>query len=246
MTDKELLWLDQTEAAYAACKEKNYAHMFQLCEQALGLVAHFQEEDPRQACSLNNLAVALCLLQKQQNARKVCLHAHHFWKNAKPWIEKMTTENAGRSSLFHMRMRKKHPMDYDNLAKKLAEEIWNAGWAATLNNLAHLLRLKQRHRIAQALHAQALDFRQQGFGQEESGAVAIRSAMKPGALGETCDFGIAPVAMPFRKLAFERHWIMDEPPEFNDLGRLNTASRLTFLLSPNNFRKNEPATPLKI
>lgn len=101
-----------------------------------------------------------------------------------------------------------------------------------MTNLANLLRLRKRIHLAQTLYTRAFAFRKMGFSEEESGVLAIQTAMEQLTLSDAVGFGaISSIAMPFRQMAFERHWLMDDSPEFNDLGRLNAAARLTFLLS---------------
>ncbi|MGI9304659.1 MAG: tetratricopeptide repeat protein [Gammaproteobacteria bacterium] len=223
--DAELMWLELTEAGIGAFANGNLKTSTQRWTKASEAAALFDEDDPRRAASLNNLAVSHRFRNDNDEAERCYRLALNAWDDAKRWADNMQVSVRARSSLFHLRLERKHRELYRQAFIDKHRGLLDAGRAATLNNLAELSQYRGGTSDATRLFQRALDLRAGCLNEDDEGVAVIRQNLasisgvshKPGRV----------IATRFRERARRKRWIFDEPPEFTDEGRLMAAILLT-------------------
>ena len=81
----------------------------------------FPADDPRLATSLANQGAALVASGKTDLSGLSIRDARRIWQDSDAWIAGMSRPRMARSSLFHMRMERRHRATY--------EERWRVKWA---------------------------------------------------------------------------------------------------------------------
>ena len=92
----------------------------------LGLIL-LSREDPRFACGLANAAAAARHRGRLRAAEERHRRACQLWRSVPAWVEKIRPAPRARSSLFHLRLARRHAETYrKNLRAKLREQVEEA------------------------------------------------------------------------------------------------------------------------
>ena len=92
----------------------------------LGLIL-LTREDPRFACGLANAAAAARHRGRLRVAEKRHRRACELWRSVPAWVERIRPAPRARSSLFHLRLSRRHAETYrKNLRAKLREQVEEA------------------------------------------------------------------------------------------------------------------------
>ena len=235
--DPDFLWVQITEEAVVELDSGRLSVAVEKWQKAHDVAQDFDPGDPRLASSLNNLAIAFRINQDFEEAARYYRSAIENWESASSWIDRMQLEQRARSSLFHLRMERKHRKKYDNIARRKYHQLLAAGHAGTLNNLAELFHRTKKFQEAEQLYQQALQKRLVSMDELDSGVATIKANLA--SLSNT--FTKPPDTMSSRPLqsretlgfisrAKGNRWIVDKPPEFTDQGRFMAAIFLTHLI----------------
>jgi tetratricopeptide (TPR) repeat protein len=233
----EFFWVHITEAGTAAFERGRYRIAAEKWQSAYRIAQDFDDDDPRLAGSLNNMAIAFRIKNDFEKAGQYYRNALENWQSASHWIDRMRLPQRARSSLFHLRMESKHRKKYDNIARKNYRKLLAAGQAGTLNNLAELFQTSKRFKEAERFYHQALRRRISSMDEQESGVSIIN--MNLASLSDT--FNKLPETTlrathkskdpdGFISKAEQQGWVVDKPSEFTDEGRLMAAFFLTYLV----------------
>ncbi len=132
-TPEELFWEELSEAALALPPAEAAPYWREAAEAARLALA---PEDARQATALANLALAETLTGRATEARALLEEAARRWQAAAPWVEALAPERRARSSLFHLRLQRKHPGGYDHWSRERYAALYEAGREALARRLA--------------------------------------------------------------------------------------------------------------
>lgn len=231
-SDPDLDWVLHMERGLDELHTTGPTAAKQSWRQAGRLAEQFDDDDPRRAAYLNNLAVAAHLGGRLADADRLYRLALQTWTASWRWIDGMRLGPRARSSLFHMRLESAHRDHYDRLALREYRALLPAGRAVVLSNQAQWRWFTGDRSGARSLSAMALDERQAAFGASERGAAIMRDNRaiadddpdaKAAALLSSCTVWAPVLAEPFTRCAERQGWIVDRPPEFTDEGRLMAA-----------------------
>ena len=233
----EFLWVKLSETAASEFEAGRLSVAVEQWRKAYDASQGFDNRDPRLASSLNNLAITYRLNGNLAEAEGYYRRAIDGWDAASSWVDRMKLAPRARSSLFHLRMERRHSKEYHRIALKKYRQLLPGAHAGTLNNLAELFHITHRLQDAEQLYKQALQQRVSSMGGHESGVVIIRNNVA--SLSNTNRQPADPVTRPshapsngcvFSAQATRNRWIVDQPPEFTDEGRLMAAILLTRVL----------------
>jgi tetratricopeptide (TPR) repeat protein len=239
--DPEFLWVHITEAATSEFDGGRFVAAAKGWKNAHSVAQEFDEHDPRLTGSLNNLAIAFRINKEFEQAARCYRNALENWESASHWINRMRLTQRARSSLFHLRLERKHRKKYDNIVRRQYQKLLSAGQAATLNNLAELFHSTNRFKEAEQIYHQALQKRIGSMDEQECGeeyGVAIINTNLAN-LSNTFNksqgtmFSVSHQSKEmagFIYRAAQQGWIVDKPSEFTDEGRLMAAIFLTHLV----------------
>ncbi len=130
--DEDLTWEHIQEAAAEALAEGKWDEAAAFWETGLELAREaFEDDDPRLAASLANRAVAARRGGEAAAAAALFDEALAVWARSGPWLEALEPERRARSSLFHLRMERKHPGGYDHHSLARYRALAEEGRAAT-------------------------------------------------------------------------------------------------------------------
>ncbi len=235
---QELLWVDCCECACSEIQAKHYKAAMDYWQESLNLAESFSDSDPRHAASLNNMAVVFRLRNNLELAEKYYQLAKQQWAAAADWVKCMEIRSRASSSVFHLRMERRHREKYN---KPIIEDYLNkldAGYAATLNNHAELLQKQDKNQQARAQYALALDKRIKSNLTADTGAKRIASNLHA-SLNDNTHISnrsqninrlIEPSSLNFIEKARRENWLIDKPPIFTDEGRLMAALLFTYII----------------
>ncbi len=131
-SDAELTWEHVQVAAAEALAAGAADEAASLWETALALAREtFAENDPRLATSLANHAAGRRLAGDDEGAAAFFDQALAVWDRSGPWVEALKPERRARSSLFHLRMERKHPGGYDRHSRERYGKLQKEGRART-------------------------------------------------------------------------------------------------------------------
>jgi hypothetical protein len=99
------------------------------------------------------------------------------WQAASQWLDAMTVELGGRSSLFHFRLERKHADTYRQLARAEHQRLADAGAAACAVNLALIIHHRTPDEAAR-LYRHAIAARSAGLGVRDIGHLAAREGLR--------------------------------------------------------------------
>jgi tetratricopeptide (TPR) repeat protein len=233
----EFLWVHITEAAVSEFDVGRFAAAAKGWKSAHRVAQEFDDRDPRLAGSLNNLAITFRIEKDFEQAARCYRNALENWESASHWVDGMQLRQRARSSLFHLRLEIKHRQKYDNMVRRNYQKLLSAGQAGTLNNLAELFHSTNRFKEAEQFYYQALRKRTGAMDEQECGVAVINTNLA--GLSEISNksagtaFSVAHKSKEtadFISRAVQQGWILDEPAEFTDEGRLMAAIFLTHLI----------------
>ncbi len=235
--EKEFLWVQLSETAFLEFIRNRFVAAATQWENAYHVAQGFDDRDPRVASSLSNFAISRRIKEDFVEAEQLYQLAIERWKASSTWVEMMSLSQRARSSLFHFRLERKHRKQYDQIARKKYQKLLPAGHAGTLNNLGELYHTMSRSQCAKKLYNQALQKRLTSMGEEEWGVKTIRrniasltDLVTPQAERTVSSSKESRVDESFYSQALRQGWIVDDPPEFTDEGRLMAAILLTGIL----------------
>ena len=243
----EFLWVHITEAATAAFEGGRYRIAAEKWQNAYRIAQDFDDDDPRLAGSLNNMAIAFRINNDFKEAGRCYRNALENWESAFYWIDRMQLTQRARSSLFHLRMESKHRKKYDNIARKNYKKLLSAGQAGTLNNLAELFQTSKQFKEAERYYHQALRKRADSMDEQESGVAIINTNLAslsdsfnnlPGTAIRAAHKSKETAG--FISKAEQQGWVVDKPAEFTDEGRLMAAIFLTYLVDHTRVKPLRP------
>jgi tetratricopeptide (TPR) repeat protein len=233
----EFLWVHITDAAILEFDGGRFSVAAEKWQTAYQIAQGFDDCDPRLAGSLNNLAIAFRIKEDFEQAARCYRNALGNWESAADWVDRMQVGQRARSSLFHLRLERKHRDKYDDIARRKYQKLLSAGKAATLNNLAELLHSTNQRQDAKQHYAQALEHRISAMGDRDCGVTVIRKniacisdAAAPQSDGTDNSVRQSNIPASFLSQAEHHRWIVDRPAEFTDEGRFMAAILLTHLL----------------
>lgn len=236
-SELDALWVGYNEEALSAFFQGRHVMAIELWDKARALTRHFEHDDPRLACSLNNRSVGFRLIEELKKAEQGYRRAKHLWNKSVDWIADMEVQRRARSSLFHLRLEQKHREQYDHFARLQYQKFVMLGYAGTIANLAEMCQVTGRTKEASELYEEARQSRLQALGDDDSdcnpfqGDISGHFFQKPGSGSQSAmDRNVPAVAKPFSLLAWQKGWVIDLPPQFTDLGRLMSAIVLTCLV----------------
>jgi hypothetical protein len=146
-----------------------------LWREADAMAKTFEANDPRRAASRHALGALAAAAGDRKRAYTLYGEALDAWQNGLVWVATMDTQQAARSSMFHLRLESKHKGAYPEITRARHTKTCAAGRAASEAALAVLDR--DNERLAGAMAA-----RRAAFGRRESGAAAMAHT-----LGETIE-----------------------------------------------------------
>lgn len=130
-TEAELEWESLQEEAGQAWRAGQIEGATAKWEEAQRLAAsHFPDEDPRRATSLANRGAGLRALGDVEGGDELLQRACALWQTNGPWVEGLPPDQRARSSLFHLRLERKHRESYVAAAKRRHRAIAAEGWQA--------------------------------------------------------------------------------------------------------------------
>ena len=232
-TEADFRWTELNEGAAALLEAKQFELAADRWLEAFELSQAFQENDPRRASSRSNVAIGHRIRREYALAEQSYRQALLDWQGAQAWLKDMQLPVRARSSLFHLRMERKHRQQYDQVAVQKYQKLLSAGPAGTRNNLAELCQITDRLEEAQQLYGEALDERVSSMGEKDVGVAIIRRNMACVSNGKgQVDATTHSIHQPgegsvFSAQAALKYWIVDKPAEYTDEGRLMAALLLT-------------------
>jgi tetratricopeptide (TPR) repeat protein len=129
-SNAELIW-EQIQETAARCieAENDFEQAAELWQGALDVAReYFSADDPRLATSLVNVALARRRGGDETQARELLAQAEALWNSdAQTWIAALKPEVRARSSMFHLRMERKHKDGYDRLARERYRQLADEG-----------------------------------------------------------------------------------------------------------------------
>ena len=230
----EIQWVELSEAAMAHWAMGQFEAAAEKWEQALGIAKQFDLNDPRRASSLSNVGIAHRSRGEFSQAEQVYQQALTGWKAASNWLNKIQVGARARSSLFHLRMERKHHKQFTTNVIRGHEKLLPAGRAGTHNNLAELYQITNRLAESERLYREALEERVNSIDDQELGVAIIqknieglvhideRSVTQPNPKQTHHDV--------FSAQATRKRWVIDQPPQFTGEGRLMAALLLTHVI----------------
>ena len=236
-THPEFLWVHITETAISEFDGGRIAAAAEMWKSAHNVALEFDSCDPRLAGSLNNLAIAFRIQKDFEQAARCYRNALENWESAADWVDRMQLGQRARSSLFHLRLERKHRKKYDDIARGNYQKLLSAGRAGVLNNLAELFHSTNQRQDAKQHYTLALQLRISSMGAQDQGVAVIReniACLSDAAAPQSDKTDVsarqsnAPAS--FLSQAEHHRWVVDRPAEFSDEGRLMAAILLTHLL----------------
>ena len=129
-------WEASSETALVAYHSGAFDACARACRAAAAHRRQLAPNDPRQACTSNNLGMAALLAGDRAGARGHFLAAGRAWRQARSWVAGMAMESGARSSLFHMRLEQRHRHAFDPILRARQLSRLSAARAASLFNRA--------------------------------------------------------------------------------------------------------------
>jgi tetratricopeptide (TPR) repeat protein len=246
-SNPEFLWVRYTETAISEFNSDRFSAAAENWQSAHRMTRDFDDRDPRLAGSLNNLALAFRIKHDFDEAERIYRSALQNWESAARWVDTMQLRQRARSSLFHLRLERKHRKKYDNAVRRKYQKLLVAGQAGTLNNLAELFLSTNRVKEAERYYHQALRRRADSMDEQESGVAIINTNLAslsdtfnkpPDKTLRAAQKSKDPAG--FISRAEQQGWVVDNPSEFTDEGRLMAAIFLTYLVDHTRVKPLRP------
>ena len=114
-SNAEVIWEQIQETAARCERAGDFVEAAELWRGALELVREsLPPADLRVAASLANVAVAERRAGDEPAAIRLFDEALSLWDGSEAWVESLAPDSMARSSLFHLRLRNRHPGGYDH------------------------------------------------------------------------------------------------------------------------------------
>ena len=139
-TGAERRWEARVLAGLAAFQAGRVDDAYTAWRSAAATARAFAPDDPRRAASRTHLALCHAAAGNDRAARRAFRRALRAWGAAEGWVARMEAGRRARSSLFHLRLERKHRGRYDALARAEFAKLLAAGRAAALAGCAHFAR----------------------------------------------------------------------------------------------------------
>lgn len=121
-SNSELIWEQIQEAAAGAWLANDRGEAVALWRGALEVSEeHFAPGDPRRVTSRINA------VETEQCTAQVVVEAIESWRNCEDWVARLKPTIAARSSMFHLRLRSKHPGAYDRSGSEMLQALHRQG-----------------------------------------------------------------------------------------------------------------------
>ena len=167
----ERRWEARTLDGLAAFRAGRIGAAYAAWRSAAAIARAFAPDDPRRAASRTHLALCRAASGDAAAARRAFRRALRAWEAAETWVARMDIGQRARSSVFHLRLERKHPGGYDAIARAGFARLLGAGRAAAHAGRAHL----SRNAAAALEEAQAR--RSGGLGHRDADLAAILRAL---------------------------------------------------------------------
>lgn len=118
-TPEELYWEELSAAGLALATLPEASDYWR---EAAAAAAAFAANDPRRATSLANLA-----LVERDRADALLEEAATLWEAAGDWVAALRPERRARSSLFHLRLSRRHRGGYDHWSRERQDALLAEG-----------------------------------------------------------------------------------------------------------------------
>lgn len=124
-TNAELIWEQIQEAAAQAWLSGDADDALELWEGALEVAEeHLGADDPRRVASrLNASAVS----GEEGWDAELVVEAAEAWRDCETWVSNLKPSVPARSSMFHLRLRTKHPGAYDQQRHEMLQDLHREG-----------------------------------------------------------------------------------------------------------------------
>lgn len=135
--NRDWVWLRRSRIGTGQLRDGCTRAALRVMVRTADATDRFGHGDPRRAASLNNAGMAhACIGDPDQAA--VCYEAAiEAWdRAARDWTTSMRLGQRARSSLFHLRMERKHRARYDEMARADHRQALRAGALVSALNLA--------------------------------------------------------------------------------------------------------------
>ena len=224
----ERRWEARTLDGLAAFRAGRIGAAYAAWRSAAAIARAFAPDDPRRAASRTHLALCRAASGDAAAARRAFRRALRAWEAAETWVARMDIGQRARSSVFHLRLERKHPGGYESIARAGFARLLGAGRAASHAGCAHLARDP-----AAALE-EAQEKRAAGLSWRDADQAALWRALA--ALRQTAGDGAAAGDARQRAEAIERDPVRFGPERLSavaddgspsDLRRLEAAVYLT-------------------
>ncbi len=146
--DAEFAWLRDCEAAWACCLDGHWRAAAAAWEAAAPMAERFPAADPRRAAGASNLSLARRIRGAEGEALRLNQAAAECWREAETWLERARLTPRGRSSLFHLRLWRRHAAHYERAARADCLAALRTAQAVTFVNHAELLNARGDRRGA--------------------------------------------------------------------------------------------------
>ena len=129
-SNAEVIW-EQIQETAARCERiGDYVEAAELWRGALELVReHLPPADLRLAASLVSVAVAERRAGDGPAAHRLFDEAQSLWDGSEEWVESLAPDSMARSSMFHLRLRTRHPGGYDHAPRERYRALAGEGRA---------------------------------------------------------------------------------------------------------------------
>jgi hypothetical protein len=166
-------WECLAESGLAAWEAERPDEALACLRAATRVSAALADADPRRVAALASLAAVEAATRRSADAAAALGQTVTAWDAAQAWISAMTPEHKPRSSLYHLRLERKHPGTYAEIGRQECRRHLGAGRAASLNNLALCLAGVGARVEAEALLREAAGLRESALGARDAGVMRI-------------------------------------------------------------------------
>jgi hypothetical protein len=129
-TEDDLAWERLQEEGLAALAEERWEAAAAAWAEALAIAERaFPPGDARRAASLFNQASGLRRAGRAAEAAAMADAAIAAWDAAAAWVETLAPERRARSSLFHLRLERRHPGGYGEASRTRNRALLEEGRA---------------------------------------------------------------------------------------------------------------------
>lgn len=234
-------WEALSAAALEAYAKGDRAAAIHLWDRALAISHQFGEQDPRRAASENNAALSLLLDESFDEARGAFKQATQSWTKGLAWTETMDVQRPARSSLFHLRMERRHAKAFGEVRRHRNRLLLEGGLALTQFNLGLTELFLDQDAQGDRLLSQAAETRAKVLGPNnpELGTILRVLAGRSEVEGDldrlrALELEIDRVSSEAARSALEL-WRAEQPAEMNDMRRLLGAAYLTAMVHERDF-----------